>query len=71
MSDKPIGDLRRRKIADMTIRTFADKAQRDISGILRPSLASRPLARHCDRRRHPPLQFARVERADDYKRRLC
>ena len=29
MSDKPIGDLRRRLIADMTIRTFGDKTQRD------------------------------------------
>jgi hypothetical protein len=29
MSDKPIGDLRRRMIADMTIRTFSDKTQRD------------------------------------------
>jgi len=29
MSDKPISDLRRRLIADMTIRTFSDKTQRD------------------------------------------
>jgi integrase/recombinase XerD len=29
MSDKPIGDLRRRMIADMTIRTFGDKTQHD------------------------------------------
>jgi hypothetical protein len=29
MSDKPIGDLRRRMIADMTIRTFSEKTQRD------------------------------------------
>src|SRR5262249_37626290 len=29
MSDKPISDLRRRMIADMTIRTFSDKTQRD------------------------------------------
>jgi hypothetical protein len=29
MSDKPISDLRRRMIADMTVRTFGDKTQRD------------------------------------------
>src|SRR5215471_2548974 len=29
MSDKPISDLRARMIADMTIRTFSDKTQRD------------------------------------------
>jgi Phage integrase, N-terminal SAM-like domain len=29
MSDKPISDLRRRMIADMTIRTFSYKTQRD------------------------------------------
>jgi hypothetical protein len=29
MSDKPISDLRRRLIADMTIRTFSEKTQRD------------------------------------------
>ena len=29
MSDKPISDLRGRMIADMTIRTFGDKTQRD------------------------------------------
>jgi integrase/recombinase XerD len=29
MSDKPNSDLRRRMIADMTIRTFSDKTQRD------------------------------------------
>ena len=29
MSDKPISDLRRRLIADMTIRTFSDKTQHD------------------------------------------
>jgi hypothetical protein len=29
MSNKPISDLRRRMIADMTIRTFSDKTQRD------------------------------------------
>jgi hypothetical protein len=29
MSDKPISDLRRRMIADMTIRSFGDKTQRD------------------------------------------
>src|SRR5215813_14524442 len=29
MSDKPISDLRRRMIADMTIRTFSDKTQHD------------------------------------------
>ena|SRR5215475_5949349 len=29
MSDKPISDLRRRMIADMTIRTLSDKTQRD------------------------------------------
>ena len=29
MSDKPISDLRRRLIADMTIRTFSDQTQRD------------------------------------------
>jgi integrase/recombinase XerD len=29
MSDKPISDLRRRMIADMTIRTFSDKTQRN------------------------------------------
>ena len=29
MSDMPISDLRRRMIADMTIRTFRDKTQRD------------------------------------------
>jgi integrase/recombinase XerD len=29
MSDKPISDLRRRMIADMTIRTFSDKTQRE------------------------------------------
>jgi hypothetical protein len=30
MSNKPISDLRRRMIADMTIRTFSDKTQRDL-----------------------------------------
>jgi integrase/recombinase XerD len=29
MSDKPIGDLRRRMIADMTVRSFSDKTQHD------------------------------------------
>src|SRR5499433_685230 len=29
MSDKPISDLRARMIADMTVRTFSDKTQRD------------------------------------------
>ena len=29
MSDKPIGELRRRMIADMTIRSFSEKTQRD------------------------------------------
>jgi integrase/recombinase XerD len=29
MSDKPISDLRRRMIADMTVRTFSDKTQRE------------------------------------------
>jgi hypothetical protein len=29
MSDKPISDLRRRMIADMTIRTFSEKTQRN------------------------------------------
>jgi hypothetical protein len=29
MSNKPISDLRRRMIADMTIRTFSDKTQRE------------------------------------------
>src|SRR5437764_14498893 len=29
MSDKPISDLRRRMIADMSIRTFSDKTQHD------------------------------------------
>src|SRR5262249_8330496 len=29
MSDKPIGDLRRRMIADMTVRSFGDKTQHD------------------------------------------
>jgi hypothetical protein len=29
MSDKPINDLRARMIADMTIRTFSDKTQRN------------------------------------------
>ena len=29
MNDKPISDLRRRMIADMTIRSFSDKTQRD------------------------------------------
>src|SRR5262249_41581588 len=29
MSDKPISDLRRRMIADMTTRSFSDKTQRD------------------------------------------
>ena len=29
MSDKPISDLRRRMIADMTVRSFSDKTQRD------------------------------------------
>jgi hypothetical protein len=29
MSDRPISDLRRRLIGDMTIRTFSDKTQRD------------------------------------------
>src|SRR5271169_5085287 len=29
MSDKPISDLRRRVIADMTVRSFSDKTQQD------------------------------------------
>ena len=29
MNDKPISDLRRRMIADMTIRTFGETTQRD------------------------------------------
>jgi hypothetical protein len=29
MSDKPISDLRRRMIADMTVRSIGDKTQRD------------------------------------------
>ena len=29
MSDKPISDLRRRTIADMTVRSFSDKTQHE------------------------------------------
>jgi hypothetical protein len=29
MNDKPIGGLRRRRIADMTVRSFGDKTQHD------------------------------------------
>jgi hypothetical protein len=29
MSDKPISDLRRRMLADMTVRSFSDKTQHD------------------------------------------
>ena len=29
MRDKPISDLRRRMIADMTVRSFSDKTQHD------------------------------------------
>jgi hypothetical protein len=29
MSDKPISDLRRRMIADMTVRSFGEKTQHD------------------------------------------
>ena len=29
MSNKPISDLRRRMLADMTIRTFSDKTKHD------------------------------------------
>ena len=29
MSDKPISDLRRRMIADMTVRSFSDKTQHE------------------------------------------
>jgi hypothetical protein len=29
MSDKPTSDLRRRMIADMTVRSFSDKTQHD------------------------------------------
>ncbi len=32
MSDKPISDLRRRMIADMTIRSFGEKTQREYIG---------------------------------------
>ena len=56
MRDKPISDLRRRMIAEMTVRTFKRQdaarlypACRDLRQI------SRPLARHRDQRRHPPL----------------
>ena len=31
MRDKPISDLRRRMIADMTVRSFSDKTQHDSS----------------------------------------
>ena len=36
MRDKPISDLRRRMIADMTVRSFSDKTQHDY-------ILSRPL----------------------------
>jgi hypothetical protein len=36
MSDKPVNDLRRRLIADMTIRTSATRRSATISGMLRP-----------------------------------
>jgi integrase len=56
MRDKPISDLRRRMIAEMTVRTFKRQdaarlypACRDLRQI------SRPLARHRDQRRYPPL----------------
>jgi integrase/recombinase XerD len=58
MSDKPISDLRRRMIADMTVRSFSDKTQHDY--IRHIETFTRFLGR--ERRRHPPLP-ARTGRA--------
>lgn len=61
MSDRC--DFRRHMIADMTTRTFRDKARRSvtISDISRPLPAPRSLGRHRNWRRHPSLPFAEVE----------
>ena len=63
MGDKPISDLRRRMIADMTVRSFSDKTQHDyIRHIETLYRISRPLPRYRERRRHPRLP-ARTGRA--------
>ena len=56
MSNKPISDLRRRMIADMTVRSFGDKTQRDY--IRHIETLARFLGRSPDTttgRRYPPL----------------
>ena len=62
MSDKPISDLRRRMIADMTVRSIGDKTQRDylrhIAAFARFLGRSPDTASGDDIRR---FQFAQVE----------
>ena len=62
MSDKPISDLRRRMIADMTVRRFGDKTQHDyirhIEGFAR-FLGRSPDTATGDDLRH--FQLAQVE----------
>jgi hypothetical protein len=43
MSDKPISDLRRRMIADMTVRSFGDKTQHDYIRHIETSCAAHDL----------------------------
>jgi hypothetical protein len=55
-------------IADMTVRTFSEDAARLYPACRGLRQISRPLARHRDERRHPPLsalagRYARDERA--------
>jgi hypothetical protein len=63
MSDKPISDLRRRMIADMTVRSFGDKTQRDYIRHIE-TFARGPLARvqrnKTQRRRHVIRRSLRV-----------
>ena len=45
MSDKPISDLRRRMLADMTVRSFSDKTQHDYPAYRELCQICRPLPR--------------------------
>jgi hypothetical protein len=51
MTNKPISELPRRTIADMTIRTFSGKTLRDYIRQVEAFAGFSAARRHCDRRR--------------------
>ena len=69
MSDKPISDLRRRMIADMTVRTFSEKTRHDyirhVEAFAKSLGRSPDTATGDDIRR---FQLAQVEKARSHRR---